>query len=488
MIRSGLYNALGAVIRLSLSLLVIPLLTRLIGLDEFGLWSFGAAIIGVAGLSEIGLSLSTTVFVARDLASEDHQDVVHTLTITLSTMLVLASAAAISLWLASVPLSGLVPGISAEQRSELAQTLAIGSVVIWARLLQQILIGLKQAYQRFGLINLLQTSQTAALTMGWLMIAWGGGSITNLMGWQAIITLSFLGLHIGFSLRLLPKPVLRPVWDHAKAISILRYSLATWVGLLGAALFTQVDRLIVGATLGPSMLGFYAAITSVTMQINTISAMLVQPQFPIITQLFAAQPLDRQRMVDLVRATLAMNTAGALIFGAALLTLSAVALAFLVPDPTPLQLTAFQCLIVIYSLYALNAVGTYVLFGADRVRLSSGLVLCCGLMALVLITLGAQTFGIMGAVLGNAGYVATLAVYFFAMRQLDLPPWGWLAWVRIPLALFLVGALLILFGAGRSDLVPLLGAALTCAIAGWFALTQRETMLQFLRRVFLARS
>ena len=315
MIRNGLYNVTGAIIRLLLSLLTIPLLIRLIGIDKYGLWSFTMAVIGIVALSEIGLSLSTTVFVARDLTSGNPQNIIETLTITLSTMLILASLAAISLWLAAVPLSGLIPNISQAQRDEVARTLAIGTPVIWARMLQQVLIGFKQAHQQYAEINILQTFQTAALTLGWLVVAWYGGGIAALMGWQAVIALTFFALHVLFSLRLLQGLSLRPVWRWAKASYIARYSLATWVSVLGTSLFSQFDRLIVGAILGPAALGFYAAVTNVTVQINTLSAMLVQPQFPVITQMLAEKAVDLSPLRERVRQAIAANTAGSLGLG-----------------------------------------------------------------------------------------------------------------------------------------------------------------------------
>lgn len=455
------------------------------------MWSYAMAVIGIVALAEAGLSLSTTVFVARDLSGDTPRDVggtlTVTLTVTLSLMFALASLAAVGLLLAAHPLSGLLPDLSPEQRDKVAYALALGAPVIWARLLQQVLIGLKQAYHRFGLINILQTTQTAVLNLGWLLIAWRGGGIVALMAWQAVITPCFLVLHSIYGLRLLRGMALRPVWNRPKANSIIRYSLTTWIGLLGIGLFSQVDRLIVGAILGSAMLGFYAAVTSVTVQINTLSAMFVQPQFPVITQLLTNRAANLPQLGDRVRQAVAMNAVGSLGLGTLLLAVSAFILPILIPRFEIELLTAFRIIIVIYSLYSMNAVGTYVLFGADQIRLSSTLVLCCGLVALGLIALGACSLGIVGSMIGNAGYVGTLAVYWFAMQQLTLARWEWLAWIRVPLGTFLGGSALILLLPDRSDLTFIIGVIQACVLSAWFVLTQRAAVQQVLRRLFFVR-
>ncbi len=63
----------------------------------------------------------------------------------------------------------------------------------------------------------------------------------------------------------------------------MRYSLAAWLVVVGTVLFTQGDRLVVGAVLGTATLGVYAVITSTVLQINSLSATAVLPILPEIS-------------------------------------------------------------------------------------------------------------------------------------------------------------------------------------------------------------
>lgn len=474
-------------VRLLLSVLTVPLLIRLIGLGEYGLWAFVSATIAMVTLVEAGLSLSTTVFVSRDLASGDRQGVMTTLTITTLAMGCLASVAATGLWLAAEPLSRFLPDLSPVQRSQMAQAFSIGAVAVWARLIQQVLAGLKQAYQRYDLLNLLQTGQAIGLTLGSLTVAWRGGGIVELMQWQAVVVVICLLLHMFFGLRLLVGGAIRPRWDAVKARQILRYSLTAWFGIIGTAVFSQADKLIVGAILGPVALGLYAAVTSITAQINSLSAVTIEPHFPVITQLFSAQTPDLSALRERFHQTLALNTAVALGLGSALLGGSRILLEFILPGADQTQLAVFWVGIVIYALYSLNAAGSYVLFGSDKVFLGSALSVGSGVLALVLISVGSQTFGMMGAMLGNGGYIATLAFYWFSMQKLGLTRWAWLKWIRTPLICFLTGAASIFLVPLRADLLLIIGTILGCTITCWFAFIQREMLLHVVRRLFLIR-
>jgi len=457
------------------------------GLETYGLWSFVMAIISIFTLAEGGLSLSITVFVVRDLSGDRPRGVIETITITLSLIFTLASLATIAILLSAHALSGLLPNILPEQRDKLGYTLALSAPVIWARLHQQALIGLKQAYHRFGLINILQTTQTAVLTVGWLLIAWRQRDIVALMIWQVLVTLSFLVLHIIYGVRLLRGIDLRPTWTRSKANCIVRYSLTNWLGMLGAALFSHADRLIIGTILGSSGLGFYATITSVTSQINTLSSMFIQPQLPIITQMFTNLTANLLQLRERVRQAIAMNTFGSLGIGTVLLAGSNPILRSLVSGVNIEMLTAFRILIVIYSLYSLNAVGTYILIGANQTKKNSLLIICCGLATLGLIAFGARSFGITGAITGNVGYIGTLAVYWFSMQQISLAHWKWLGWIYLPLGIFLCGSVMTILLPHLVDPF-LIGTFQICILSVWFALNHWSVVQHMLYRLFLGRS
>ena len=112
MIRNGFYNGMGTLIRIGMGVLIIPVLIRVMGLETYGLWVFATATVGIVELAEMGLSVSTTYFVARDLAQNNRQSLSETLTISSLTVLVVATCGSFLLWVISGPLLQLTSGFN----------------------------------------------------------------------------------------------------------------------------------------------------------------------------------------------------------------------------------------------------------------------------------------------------------------------------------------------------------------------------------------
>lgn len=439
MIKNGFYNVAGAVIRIGLTLLTIPLIIRLIGVEEYGLWTLVSTVIGIVGLAEAGLSVSTTVFLSRDLANDDADGISQTLTVTLGAMLLLATLAAIALWTGAALLVGVFPKLGQAQHVVAAQALQLGGLVVWARLLQQVLVGVEQAYQRYGVMNILNTLQISLSSLGMLIVAWLGGRTVALIAWQAVTSMGLLIAHIGVGCLLVRNVKLRPVWDSTKALTVARYSLMAWVTALGSALFSQCDRLIVGALLGTEVLGVYAAITNVTGQINSFSALPVQPLLPRLINLLEKQGINQPTLKQKVKQALQINGIFALGIGGALFTLAPLIVNVMIPGAiTNEHLLAFRIAATIYALYSVNAVGYYVLFSVDAVNMCMAIQLVSGALSLLLIGIGASIFGLLGAVIGNAGYLGVWLLLFSGMKQLCIPMRLWIGWLKFLLLWFFV--------------------------------------------------
>lgn len=439
MIKNGFYNVVGAVIRIGLTLLTIPFIIRLIGVEEYGLWTLVSTMIGIVGLAEAGLSVSTTVFLSRDLANDDADGISQTLTITFGAMLLLATLAALTMWAGAALLVGLFPKLEQAQQVVAVQALQLSGLVVWARLLQQVLVGVEQAYQSYGMINVLNTLQISLSSLGMLVVAWLGGRTLALIAWQAVTSIGFLIAHIWAGCLLVRNLELRPSWDNTKALKVIHYSLMAWLTALGSALFSQCDRLIVGALLGTKVLGVYAVITSVTGQINSLSALAVQPLLPKLSNLLEKQCINQAKLQRQVKQAIQINGLLALGLGGLLFTLAPLVINVMIPGAISNEhILALRIATIIYTLYSLNAVGYYVLFSLKMLNICMIIVLGSGFISLVLLAAGGNVFGLLGAVLGNTGYLGTLFLNLFSLKKLNISQLLWIKYLQFSLIFFFV--------------------------------------------------
>ena len=220
--KAGIHNTFGGVLRAVIFVVTVPLVIRIVGAEEYGLWALVSAIVGLISLVEGGLSFSTTVFASRDLERNDETGLGQTLTIVLTCMLILATAAAGIVLLGADMISDHFPKLTESQRVTAASALKYSSLVIWTRLLQQIPMGIQQALHRYGLMNILSTVQQALSNLGLLWVAGMGGKTVAFMQWQAAIGVLALLAHGVTGYVLLRSMRLRPGWDRARSRAIGR--------------------------------------------------------------------------------------------------------------------------------------------------------------------------------------------------------------------------------------------------------------------------
>ncbi len=475
MLKNGFYNAAAGLVRMGLALLTIPLLIRIIGVEEYGLWTLASAVVGLVALAEAGLSTTTTVFVCQDLGKEDIDGLSQTLTVTVGAMLVLATLAAISLWIGAETIVNLFPKLRQAQQLSVIQTLQIGGLVVWARLQQQVLIGVEQAYQRYGLMNLLNTIQWLLLSLGLLAVAWLGGRIVELMQWQAVASVAVLLSHLWMVRSLLKGIHLRPVWNVKKAIIIARHSLMIWMTTLGGAIFARGDRLVVGSFLGFETLGVYAAITEATGAINSFSALPVQPLVPVLINQ-TAKHTSSQDLKQLVKQALEVNALVALGCGALLYMFAPFIMHLMLGGAvTEQNIFAFRIATVIYGLYSLNAVGFYILLSL-AVNIVMSIQLFSSILSLMLIAIGSSNFGLLGAITGNVGFLITWLMILFALQEMKINLSLWFECLWFPFMWFLV-VIFLLFSIDNN----LKNKALVCISLGiilciWFWKVQKYSI------------
>lgn len=475
MLKNGLYNVAAGAVRIGLAVITIPVLIRLLGIEEYGLWTLASAVMGMLGLAEAGLSTTTTVFVSKDLGNEDTKGLSQTLTVTVGAMLILATLAGISLWLGAEAIVSLFPKLGQTQQLKATQALQISGLIVWTRLLQQVIVGIEQGYQRYDLLSALNTIQSGLFSLGILVVAWLGGRTVDLMQWQAIASVMMLLSHVWVVRLLLRGRNLHFTWNKEKGLSVGRYSIMMWFTSLGSALFNKCDRLIVGNFLGTQILGIYAAITDITTQINSFSALPVQPLLPSLSILNTKQNIARSLLHYQVKQALQINVFVALGLGANLIMLSSIILPLVFPKEIAIQyLLPFCITVIIYSLYSINAVGYYTLLSTNAVKACAVIQLISGVLSLLIIAIGAHSFGLIGATVGNSGYLTSIFLTFLGMKKLSIPNNVWIKWLQFPLIWFVLTILVGLTFSHENILVFITALLQTSILFSWFAINNKN--------------
>lgn len=447
MVLNGLYNLLGAVIRLGVSILSVPLLITFLGTQDYGLYVIIIAIINFSALSEWAIAMLLTVFLARDFALNRSSS--DTLKLALLFVVIVSVITCAALWLIAPVLTDFFPDLTVSQQNTLLYGSRLGAIVVLTRFIQQYFIGIEQARGQYKLMNSVNTVFNIIQTSLTVLIAFIEPSIIKMIWVQVIVTFIFCLLHAYlcnkrhyFDDLLTNSPV---KWILFK--DMLLYGGRTYAGVIGSALFSQGDRIIVGKLVGLEASGIYSAISGIVTQINSLSAMPVQPLVPAISGIVAKfnkhnkwSVAERDQIAVLVRRAFIINTCVAIGLGimATLFAPELIGFIFGGISTSGLDLVRpLRILVIIYTLYSLNAVGYYLLFAVNQESFNTKITLVCGILTLSLIGILSRNFGLEGAIIGNFSYIFTLILCYKGLKTLQLPLRLFWEATFTPLALFI---------------------------------------------------
>lgn len=184
---------------------------------------------------------------------------------------------------------------------------------------------------------------------------------------------------------------------------MLREAKWGWLQGTGGIMFGVADRIVVGALLGPAVLGHYSIATYVTMQLHVLTSAASHVLLPMTARTTSFEQ-GRTRNERLLLSTVA----AALISSAA-----AIAIWLVSPHAIPYWLDPKDAEAVVrmvpplaaaYCFLAWSVPAYYVLLGMGRIREVSIWVLLAGLIALASLLIGIEFLGVDGISLGRVSY------------------------------------------------------------------------------------
>jgi O-antigen/teichoic acid export membrane protein len=442
-LKNGTYNLVTGVIKASHAIITIPILIRVMGLEQYGVWSLICSILELFAIAEAGISVSTTVFLSRDIARNDKEGFSETLSTVYLLMLCVATLALLVLWQGASYIVLYVTELNLTQKQTVIAALQIGSMSIWSQLIQQVCIGVEQACQQYKLLNTIDSLQVIILGLGWSVLAIRGRGITDLVVWQVLISLIFLIVHSYSVTRLVRDIFVRVTWNFQKVREIVTFSMVSWLSVLGIILFKKSDRLIVASILGTRHLALYSVIIDSTNIIQAFASRSVQPIVPVIGSLVENAEsntiLNQADIINKIKSTFQIHSIVSVSLGTLFILFSTLILnIFVDKQSTQNILFETQIAVIITTICTLGTVGHYLLLSIKIVRIITVIQIFASLISLFLITVGSIQFGLLGAVLGNLGWAVTISLSFIAVGYFGIENRVLLNWIKFPWLFFIM--------------------------------------------------
>ncbi len=287
--RNTVFNLAGQIIPLFAALIAIPLLIDGIGTERFGLLSISWMLLGYFGLFDLGLGRVMTKLVGEKLGSNAHADIPAITWTGMLFMLILGFLTMILVLFLAPVLVHRVLDIPDALLSEANSGFIILALCIPVVTVSTGLRGILEAYQKFGIVNIIRILNGILLFTAPLLLL----PRTVRLPWYigALVTVRVLVFAAYAVFCFISIPALH---NSRINMSLIRpmFKLGGWMSVSNiiGPFMVYFDRFLIGVWISVAAVTFYVTPWEVVTKMLLIAAAVVRVLFPAFSASYHSQP------------------------------------------------------------------------------------------------------------------------------------------------------------------------------------------------------
>jgi O-antigen/teichoic acid export membrane protein len=231
-------------------LLVAPIVLHKLGSAEYGLWMIATAVISAGGIIASGFVDACTQRVAHLRGTGELALMRHAIRSMLGINLVLGLALAFAVWIAAPYATSRVADSQLMPPSECLVSLRVASVAILIRAIESVPVGAQRAFEQYrATVQISTVMRFATLGLAGLLALAGRGTASILV---ATAILLVLGTAMQFRQlgKLMHGTSFWPSFHAAETRLLFGQGFFVWLQAMGGVVFGQLDRILLGVSLG----------------------------------------------------------------------------------------------------------------------------------------------------------------------------------------------------------------------------------------------
>jgi O-antigen/teichoic acid export membrane protein len=292
-----IYNLLGYGIPLIVAIALIPPLIKGLGDEKFGILNLAWVVIGYFSFFDFGIGRALTKIIAEKIGLNETKDIPGLFWTSLLMMLIISLVGAIIIIILTPHLVYNVFNITKDLQSETINTFYILALSIPLVTTTAGLRGVLEAYQKFGIINIIRIALGVSTFLGPVLCLF----FTNSLFWIVILLVFIrtiiwiLYLFECFKLDAIIKDQFK--FEVALVKPILRLSGWMTVSNIVGPLIIYMDRFLIGAIISAAAITYYATPYEVVTKLLIIPGALVGVLFPAFSASFKTRPEFSNRLL-----------------------------------------------------------------------------------------------------------------------------------------------------------------------------------------------
>jgi O-antigen/teichoic acid export membrane protein len=315
--KNGFYSGFSYLLKPIVQFLSTPILIYILGVEQYGIWIFFYSLISLMNLMQFGIGDATIKFVSfyKEKQHSGYLNFVISFTSILSILLGLIIGGSFYSF-SSYIISFFNLDVNSLSNDTLKNIIIFFSISLFLHFiynnLTSILKGMGK-YDKSSMITLIHvtTINTAAIVLVFLF------KDIKIVGWAFLgayilcIIVCFYQikkLEIGYKFNLDSN-------DKSDYKKILTFSIQSWSSNLGGAFYSQADKYVITAFLGPSALTYYFVANQIATQIQSVISNIYAYVFPEVSKKYSKRNLPLKELAMYFYKYYMMSTVPALILG-----------------------------------------------------------------------------------------------------------------------------------------------------------------------------
>jgi O-antigen/teichoic acid export membrane protein len=288
-------NLLSAIIPVIVTFVTVPVYLHHVGAARYGMVMIAWSLIGYFGFMDLGLSRATTNALAR---IAHHDEVDPKIRVFWSSLIInacLGTIGALLMYGVGYYLIGHVVKVVDDVRLEMLHALPFVSAMLPVSLVLGVGVGTNEAHERFGILNILQTTGSLLGQAGPLVavLIWGP-SLMIIMPTLLVIRVATCSAILAQAMRTAKIPF-TPVVDFALLKQLLSFGGWVTVTNLISPIMTDVDQFVIGSLRNVAVVPFYSVPLNMISRVQILPMTLTRTLFPSFSRLGAKDAQDLLR-------------------------------------------------------------------------------------------------------------------------------------------------------------------------------------------------
>ena len=424
-----------------LFLVITPVAVHNMGDVLFGMWSILLAILGFSSIGDLGLGV-----VVNKFASEYLEDPKEICTIISTGILILLPMALISFLILIIARNFLIPtlDIPEEFLSDFEKAWVIIGLCLFPQFLSRIVHGYLYSQLKNTMLRAVEFGVQLATWIGVIWITAQRRDILTAAYWLLFVQISSMCFLYYLIFR---SADFRFTFKPSMVKKMTMFSFFTFLESVAVTMYQKLDRVVVGAILGPVAAGVYSVGTSVGLRISIVTGQVTGVMVPYAS--LKSSKRDNTNLEEIFNNMSRIVNLMLVVMGGLLAVwMEEILYIWFSPEYASNNHLIFSLLIVAYTILSQSRIGHQTLTGMGEVSFSSGIYLLMSSVMIAGIYLLSKKFGLLGAAAAQLSTILLLAYNLRVYYKLrGYVPFGMFVLENIwPLLSAATGFLLVLFG------------------------------------------